>query len=347
MNCDQIGEDEDQRARRLIATERRAVCALAALLWFILAPQVWPEPVPGSLDVHWNEGAADCGTAARRPLQVHRYEPRTYILRQSLCASFEGNFIYLLIGSEKALLIDTGAIADPAAMPLAKTIMDLLPEAGGTKMPLLVVHTHSHLDHRAGDTQFASLPRVTIAPISLEAMRDFLGLKNWPDGIAQIDLGDRIIEVIPTPGHHSTHVAFYDRRTAILFSGDFLLPGRLVIDAPDAYYRSALRMVAFIQTHPLTYVLGGHIELNAAGEAFAMGSHYHPNEHRLDLSKEDLLALPRAFKDFNGFYARHPNFILSNPKHNLAALAVIALGFLALLAWGVRRLLRRRRRVAA
>jgi hypothetical protein len=38
-------------------------------------------------------------------------------------ASFEANFIYLLIGSNKALLIDTGAVADPKAMPLAKTIL--------------------------------------------------------------------------------------------------------------------------------------------------------------------------------------------------------------------------------
>jgi hypothetical protein len=85
----------------------------------------WSEPVPGSLDVHWNEGASDCKATPQEPLQVHRYESQTFILRQSPCADFEANFIYLLIGSEKALLIDTGAVADSKAMPLAKTILEL------------------------------------------------------------------------------------------------------------------------------------------------------------------------------------------------------------------------------
>ena len=339
-----IENGTSRRRRSLTAVGRSALGALAISLWFTLAPQVRPEPVPGSLDVHWDEGAADCGTASLKPLQVHRYEPQTYILRQSLCASFEGNFIYLLIGSEKALLIDTGAIADPVAMPLAKTVMELLPEKGGKKMPLLVLHTHSHLDHRAGDAQFGSLPGVTVAPISLEAMRDFLHLSNWPDGATQLDLGGRIIDVIPTPGHHATHVAFYDRRTALVFSGDFLLPGRLVIGDSAAYYQSALRMVEFLKTRPLTYILGGHIELNTAGETFSMRSHYHPHERRLELAKKDLVALPAALKNFNGFYARHDDYILSNPVHNLAALAVIALAFLVLLVWGARLLRRRHRR---
>jgi hydroxyacylglutathione hydrolase len=92
-----------------------------------------------------------------RPPQVHAYDPQTFILRQSPCAHFEANFLYLLVGSDKALLIDTGAVADPKEMPLAKTILELLPDKDHQKLSLLVAHTHSHLDHRAGDPQFASL----------------------------------------------------------------------------------------------------------------------------------------------------------------------------------------------
>ena len=80
----------------------------------------------------------------KNPLQVHQYEPQTFILRQSPCADFEANFIYLLIGSNKALLIDTGAVADPKGMPLAKTILELLPDKDGKELPLLVAHTHRH-----------------------------------------------------------------------------------------------------------------------------------------------------------------------------------------------------------
>src|SRR6266550_9217417 len=311
-------------------------------MFLLTATQGWSEPVPGSLDVHWNEGASDCSATPQVALQVHTYEPQTFILRQSPCANFEANFLYLLVGSDKALLIDTGAVADPKEMPLAKTILELLPDKDHKKLPLLVAHTHSHLDHRAGDPQFASLSSVQIVPTDLEGVRAFFGLTKWPNGIAHLDLGGRTVDIIPTPGHHRTHVVFYDSRTGILFSGDFLLPGRLLLEDAAAYHDSALRIVDFLKTRPLTHILGGHIELNTVGHAYRSGSHYHPNERRLELAREDLTALPAAFESFNGFYARHPDYILSNPVHNLLALAIIGVAVLILIVWGVRRLLRRR-----
>jgi hypothetical protein len=103
-----------------------------------------------------------------------------------------------------------------------------------------------------------------------------------------------------------------------------------------------VRVVDFLSSRPLTHVLGGHIELDAAGRAYRFGSHYHPNEHRLELASTDLTALPAAFERFNGFYARYPNYILTNPTRNLVGLAIIALAVLIFVVWGVRRLLRRR-----
>jgi len=315
---------------------------LAGIL--LLALPAWAEPVSGSLPTQWNIGAEDCAASPQPPLQVHTYEPQTFILRQSPCANFEGNFIYLLIGSDKALLIDTGAVADPQAMPLAKTIMELVPEKDHKKLPLLVAHTHRHLDHRAGDPQFASLPSVQVVPFDLEGVRAFFGFSNWPNGIAHLDLGGRTVDVIPTPGHNQTHVAFYDSRTGILFSGDFLMAARLLIEDAAAYRESALRVVDFLKTRSLTHILGGHIELNTAGRAFRFGSHHHPNEHRLELARADLMALPAAFERFNGFYARYPNYILTNPIHNILVLVFAVLVVLSVAAFGLYRLWRRRRR---
>jgi hypothetical protein len=105
---------------------------------------------PSSLDVKWSEGAEHCEAGPpQAPIQVHQYNAQTFILRQNVCATFEAPFIYLLLGSSKALLIDTGALEDAEEMPLADTVMGLLPMAGVSKMPLLVLHTHRHLDHRA------------------------------------------------------------------------------------------------------------------------------------------------------------------------------------------------------
>ena len=89
--------------------------------------------------------------------------------------------------------------------------------------------------------------------------------------------------------------------------------------------------------------VGAHIELNNAGRAYRFGSHYHPDEHRLELAKEDLTALPAAFESFNGFYARYPNYILTNPNRNLVALAIIAVAVLIFIVWGMYQLVCRRR----
>ncbi len=331
------------RAREVFqSASSSALLSLAIVLSSVASGS--SEPVKGSLPAQWNIGAQDCAATSEPPLQVYAYEPQTFILRQSLCASFEGNFIYLLVGSDKALLIDTGAIADPQKMPLAKTILELLPDKDGKKLPLVVAHTHRHSDHRAGDPQFASLSSVQVVPFDLDGVRAFFGFTNWPNGIAHLDLGGRTVDVIPTPGHNETHLAFYDDKTGILFSGDFLMPGRLLIEDATAYRESALRVVDFLKTRPLIHILGGHIELNTAGRAYRFGSQHHPDERRLELTRQDLIALPAAFDRFNGFHARYPNYILSNPIRNLVAMGVLAVAVLILIVWGMLRLLRRRRR---
>ena len=100
---------------------------------------------PGSLDVKWSAGSENCGASPpQAPIQVHQYNAQTFILRESLARTFEAPFIYLLLGSSKALLIDTGAVEDPKVMPLADTVMGLLPMVGSSQMPLLVLHTHRH-----------------------------------------------------------------------------------------------------------------------------------------------------------------------------------------------------------
>src|SRR3546814_17123847 len=83
--------------------------------------------------------------------------------------------------------------------------------------------------------------------------------------------------------------------------------------------------------------------MNGDGELYPHGSQHHPNERRLQMTRADLLAMPAAFADFNGFYGRYDQFVITNPIHMLWALAITALAVVSLLAWGVVRVLRRRR----
>lgn len=309
---------------------------------FLSAPAL-AQPAAGALDVRWTAGAAECATAPP-PLQVHAYDRQTFILRQDPCADFEANFLYLLVGTDRALLIDTGAVADAARMPLADTVQAILRRDGQPMLPLVVAHSHGHLDHRAGDAQFQSLPAVQVVGPGVEDVRAFFGFDAWPGGTAAFDLGGRIVDVLPAPGHHPAQLVFHDRQTRLVFSGDFLLPGRLVVDDIDAYRESAARVAGFFRDRDVAHVLGGHVEFDTAGRLYPRGSTHHPEERALQLSREDLLALPAALDGFNGFYARHDNFVVSNPLHNLAAVAVAALLVLGLASWGALRLLRRRRR---
>jgi glyoxylase-like metal-dependent hydrolase (beta-lactamase superfamily II) len=304
------------------------------------------------MTVQWNEGAQDCAKNPQPPLQVHRYNADTYILRESPCATFEAPFMYLLVGSGRALLIDTGDVADPRAMPLARTVLALLPQHGGARLPLLVVHTHGHQDHRAADPQFEHLPGVEVVGSDLAHVEKFFGFTHWPDGVAQVDLGGRVVDVLPTPGHYPSHVAYYDRATGLFFSGDFFMPGRLLIEDAAADRASAQRVATFIRDKPVSYVLGGHVELDAQGDTYPFTSRYRPDQHALQLGKQDLLALPAMLDDFNGFYGTHGMFVMFSQTRELEALGSAAVLVLAaLVALGVvlvRRVRRRRRaRLAA
>lgn len=298
------------------------------------------QTVVGTMDVKWNEGASDCHKSPQPPLQVHHYNSQTFILRESLCATYEGPFLYLLVGSQRALLIDTGAVRDTQAMPLSQTVHALLPQSG---FPLTVVHTHGHLDHRSGDAQFAGDPHTAVVGTRLEDVKHHFHFNKWPNDSAQIDLGDRIVDVLPTPGHYPSELSYYDGQTGLFFSGDFLLPGRLLIADKSADLASARRVAQFVENRPVTYVLGGHIELDQAGNTF-LGTHYHPNERPLQLSKDQLSRLPAIVESFNGFYGRHGEYILENQNRVLGTAAAAIVALLMGAGFGIRMLLRRRRR---
>jgi hydroxyacylglutathione hydrolase len=300
---------------------------------------VFGQVATGSMEVKWRQGADDCQKNPQPPLQVHRYNEQTFILRESLCATYEGPFLYLLLGSQGALLIDTGAVSEAQEMPLAQTVRGLLPQPG---FPLTVVHTHGHLDHRSGDGQFAGDPHTEVVGTTLEDVTHHFHFNDWPNGTAQIELGERTVDILPTPGHYPSELSYYDRRTGLFFSGDFFLPGRLLIADKSADLASAQRVVQFLGDQPVTHVLGGHVELDQAGNTF-LGEHYHPNERPLQLTKEQLLQLPAIVESFNGFYGRHGEYVLESQNRVLGAMAAVLLALLLAAGFGIRALVRRRR----
>ena len=338
------------RIQTRLASKGAARLSAFAIALYCLLPWVAPahaDTPAETLDAPWNEGSADCAKSTGPALELRHYDPQTIVLREGLCSTFEAPFMYLLIGTSKALLIDTGDVEDPQKVALATTITQQLPENGSARLPLLVVHTHRHLDHRAGDGQFATLPNTQVVRFDLDSVKKFYNFTNWPNGSAQIDLGNRTVDVIPTPGHNETEVTFYDRNSGLVFSGDFLMPARILVDDTDAYRLSATRLIEFLHGRSATAFLGGHIEMDAQGKLFDWQSTYHPHEHTLRLGPADLQGLSSALARFNGLYTESGGFTVVNSIHILIALACCAGLILIGLAWLIIRYIRRRRALRA
>lgn len=231
--------------------------------------------------------------------QVHEYNSNLYILRQSPCTDFEKPFIYLFFGQEKALLMDTGSQNGNLAPALLLTVKNWLARNHRTSIPLIVMHSHSHSDHTAGDEEVQNIKDPTMPVIfvaaDIEATKRFYGIKHWPTNIGQVDLGGRVIDVVPIPGHDVVSVALYDRNTAILLGGDSIYPGRLYVRDFDAFRASTERMISFTEGKPVAHILGNHIEQTSTPFLdYPVGTIYQPNEHELALSRGSLLELEDA-----------------------------------------------------
>ena len=167
---------------------------------------------------------------------------------------FEEAMSFLVLGKKRGVLIDTGnGIGN-----IKKVVSEL------TDLPVSIVLTHAHYDHVAGAHRFENITMYDNADAIkvLKAGRDNASLqkyltkdylwkplpkgfnpKTWtipsmePRSLVQdgdtIDLGERVLEVIYTPGHSPGSMCLLDKKNRILFTGDHFFPGPLYAHAPD------------------------------------------------------------------------------------------------------------------
>jgi glyoxylase-like metal-dependent hydrolase (beta-lactamase superfamily II) len=177
---------------------------------------------------------------------------------------------YLIIGSDSALLFDTGN-----GMGNIKAIVDQL-----TDKPIQVLNSHSHFDHIGGNHQFTEIlspsTKFSVAnsrgndsrQIKMEASAEAL-CKGLPAGVTNenhhiepysitarikdgdiIDLGSRNLEVLHIPGHTDDSVALLDSDSGLLWTGDSFYEGPIWLFFPEtdlaAYETSLDRLVALV-----------------------------------------------------------------------------------------------------
>ena len=155
--------------------------------------------------------------------------------------------------------------------------------------------------------QFADRPDTTVLGADLAAVTGFFGLPDWPEGTAQLDLGGRVIDVLPSPGHDQPAVSYYDRSTGLLLTGDTLYPGRLYVRDWAAFAATVERLVAFAEDYPVRHLLGGHIEMTRRpGVDYPIRTSYQPQEPPLEMDVTDLRALCRAVQEIGDTPGVHP-----------------------------------------
>ncbi|SEJ55118.1 Glyoxylase, beta-lactamase superfamily II [Bhargavaea ginsengi] len=175
---------------------------------------------------------------------VQKIDSDTYAISEY--GHWEKVHSFLLVGRDKAILIDTGL-----GIGNIRTITDQL-----TDLPVEVLTTHVHADHIGSHGQFdkfyvhedeldwivngikgrtdeqirkdmtRDITIPTPSGFDPEAYRPFRGVPagTLKEGDA-FDLGGRILRIYHTPGHSPGHVTIHDETKGYLFTGDLLYDG--------------------------------------------------------------------------------------------------------------------------
>jgi len=264
---------------------KKYICLLAALMIFIgcsgkkeksnlIQPDKWysvhPRPIYSSLE--------KVGTF-QEWFDVYKLTEDTFAIYEP--NQFEEAISYLAIGKNKAALIDTGT-----GIGNIKAVTEKL-----TNLPVTVVLTHEHYDHVAGAYRFdkiimydnekalqvlkkgrdnASLqPYITEDYLWKPLPKNF-DPETWvipsmkPTQLVEdgdiIDLGEKTLEVIYTPGHSPGQMCLLDKKNRILFTGDHFFPGPLYAYPQDVniddYRASNQKLVQRLDEYD--YLCSGH-----------------------------------------------------------------------------------------
>lgn len=165
------------------------------------------------------------------------------------------NYCYIVEGEEKrCVIIDPGTV-----IPVRGFI-----EANGL-IPSLILNTHHHADHVAGNAELkAKYNTPVIAPTA--------ELKLIPKADKGVKQGDVIeesglrFEVMETPGHTRGHIVFYEPNLKALFAGDTIFSmgcGRLMEGTAEDLFGSFQK---FKTLSPDTQIYAGHEYTKANGD---------------------------------------------------------------------------------
>jgi glyoxylase-like metal-dependent hydrolase (beta-lactamase superfamily II) len=245
---------------------------------------------------------------------------------------------FLIKGTTKSVLFDTGmGISD-----ISKAVDQL------TGTDVMVVNSHTHFDHIGDDWRYPEI-YVFADDLAIDTLKqghshNRLLFDSQPDKFIatapagfdpdqyeiqpvdgdkirllrhgdSIDLGNRKLEVLHTPGHTNDSIMLVDRQNRILFTGDTFYPDLLFAFFKDEWGNSDLTVYERTMTDIarliplLDYIYPCHLEvlmdpgiLNDVAEAFKA-----VNQGRIDYTLDNLYFQTVRVYKFDGFSIGAPD----------------------------------------
>lgn len=209
-------------------------------------------------------------------------DTQTYVISEY--RHWEETHCYLLCGTERSLLIDTGLGVGNIYAEVSRL----------TEKTVTAVATHIHWDHIGGHRFFPDFYAhekeldwlAGKFPLSLETVKKMLAdrcslpgtfdldsytiFQGMPTRVLrdgdQMDLGGRVVEVLHTPGHSPGHMCFWEPERGNLFTGDLVYQGVLFANYPSTDPGDYLASLEKVARLPVKHVFPGHHSLNIQPE---------------------------------------------------------------------------------
>jgi glyoxylase-like metal-dependent hydrolase (beta-lactamase superfamily II) len=222
---------------------------------------------------------------------------------------------YLVLGTERAALIDTGM----GIGNIQKEVERL------STLPVIVINTHGHFDHIGDNNRFKEVwgfnDDSEVALIekgySHAECKQFMGpdsYMNLPTNVdintyeirpsrvtrrlrhfENIQLGERNLTVHHTPGHSPGSICLLDSRDGLLFTGDTLYPGTLFAHLKGSDFKAYQKSIKYL------------------ADLYDQVSHLCPAHNEIYAPKEMILRVLNGFEQINS--ARVPFEKQNNTRH--------------------------------
>ena len=224
--------------------------------------QSWCDALPRKINLNFERIDVDTDW-----FQVYRVDDGVFALVEP--KQFQETVAYLILGSERGLMFDTGLGMSPI-----RGVVEQL-----TDLPITGVNSHTHYDHVGGNGEFDHVLAVDSAytranqrgfphselagevaaasfcggpPEGLDT--DSFHTRPWTSsGINsdedELELGGRVLEILHIPGHTPYALAMLDRENGLLWTGDTFYDATIWLYVPetdlDQYERSLERLGEF------------------------------------------------------------------------------------------------------